>query len=491
MRLSTPAVSLALYTLTACAVDVPDPERINLLSERYAPTLHVDAAEIPMPGPAFGRGFLTGEDSYKNGDFVWCGAEPAQLVVTFVGGRPRALELEAKALIALDEPPIRVAVSLDGRPVAELDGTFGWQPHRIDVPAELSVTGVHRFELTFARTHTPAEIIPGNQDDRELSVSFRGLRFARASPPPATPKSERGAPLRLPEGSAASWTLMLPHHPLLDSDLEGATLAMQRDGSSPRPLTADDLARHGGELVRLWLEGPGEARALAIHSAAPPPPARATPRRSVAVVAGRVDGGQRLRRCSTDSDRARCCALSGVEAAAFGYGATPLFDVVSGDAEVVLAALDSGPTLVWWDVGFRDAGEAAAWLEAKRDVVTVELGADEEPTWLLARFPGEHGTVLGGRDVDLGPTVLALAGRDAPPRLDGEDLASLAAPPGEYLIRPLTITWTRDGRAVAVNSVGETVVVLGFPARDAWSIAESFAKQEAGRRHLDLAWLGP
>ena len=85
------------------------------------------------------------------------------------------MTLEVTGVPIAAAPAQRVAVTLNDRPVGELelDRQWGWRSYAIQIPADATRTGINVARFAYAYSAVPRDTIPGSHDARELAVAFR------------------------------------------------------------------------------------------------------------------------------------------------------------------------------------------------------------------------------------------------------------------------------------------------------------------------------
>jgi len=118
-------------------------------------------------GPAEHDGELT---------YAWSNARASQLWVRLAHPEDYVMELR---LLALPEgPPQGVTIYANGQLVGEVAlEAQGWHLYTIRLPKTFLSAGLNNLRFVYRYVASPAEVFPGNTDDRTLAVAFNFIRL--------------------------------------------------------------------------------------------------------------------------------------------------------------------------------------------------------------------------------------------------------------------------------------------------------------------------
>jgi choline-sulfatase len=311
-RRGVPALSaaLALAALsTGLACRAPQeslpPRRVELAAlapqaQLVAESRRFDLGE-PGARPALWSGWGSDERN-RDLSFVWGMGESSRLVVHLGEPRQRQLELRGWSFPFADGQAQRVTLSVNGDEVGEADLDMAPERLAFEVDADHWRRGENVVDIRYARAQRHAA------DGLQRAAGWDWIAVAPgepSSPPAFDPESGK---LRLPGGSAASWSLELPENSwLVWEGLEttgGARLRAEVWSESDRSdLRVVSLGRSGrlrltrrvgaARVTGLTLRALGEQGAVVVGAArlrlpepAAPPPAAglALPRRPNLIV---------------------------------------------------------------------------------------------------------------------------------------------------------------------------------------------------------------
>jgi hypothetical protein len=108
--------------------------------------------------------------------FSWSNAKMSQLWVRFP--QPEDFVMELRLRTFPSGPPQGVTIYANERLLDEVQlETAGWHLYTVHVPKTALTTGLNGFRFVYRYTTSPAEVFPGNEDDRKLAVAFDFIRF--------------------------------------------------------------------------------------------------------------------------------------------------------------------------------------------------------------------------------------------------------------------------------------------------------------------------
>jgi hypothetical protein len=113
-------------------------------------------------GPAEAEGELT---------YAWSNAPTSQLWVRLT--HPEDYVMELRLLAFPDGPPQGVTIYANGQLVGEVAlEAQGWHRYAVHVPKTVLTPGLNNLRFVYRYVASPAEVFPGNTDDRKLAVAF-------------------------------------------------------------------------------------------------------------------------------------------------------------------------------------------------------------------------------------------------------------------------------------------------------------------------------
>lgn len=121
-----------------------------------------------------GKGWWPPEETGGTG-MAWSMGRESTLGFYLPRSSALTMTLEVSAVPVVAAPAQRVAVTLNDRPVGEveLDRQWGWRSYAIRVPADATRTGINVARFAYAYSAVPRDTIPGSRDPRDLAVAFR------------------------------------------------------------------------------------------------------------------------------------------------------------------------------------------------------------------------------------------------------------------------------------------------------------------------------
>ena len=151
----------------------------------------------------------SGDETATDGtSFVWATGASSRLRLFIAEPRPLALSFRAWPFRFLGAPPQRLALELNGAPVAEVALLDSPSEYRVPLPVELQREGDNTLDITYAYHQSPRVVMPGASDPRRLSVGWDWLRVEGAMTPAGA--LARGEALALPYGARVDYVLELP-----------------------------------------------------------------------------------------------------------------------------------------------------------------------------------------------------------------------------------------------------------------------------------------
>jgi hypothetical protein len=121
-----------------------------------------------------GKGWWPPEETGGTG-MAWSLGRESTLGFYLPRSSALTMTLELSAVPVVAAPAQREAVTLNDRPVGEveLDRQWGWRSYAIQVPADATRTGINVARFAYAYSAVPRDTIPGSRDPRDLAVAFR------------------------------------------------------------------------------------------------------------------------------------------------------------------------------------------------------------------------------------------------------------------------------------------------------------------------------
>lgn len=109
---------------------------------------------------------------------VWSAGKASKLWVYLPRVGDFTMELRLLPFSFPGSPPQSVAVLANGQPVGEIAlATTAWHSYTVRISGAYLRPGINRFHFRYRYTASPANVIPGQQDPRELAVAFDFVRF--------------------------------------------------------------------------------------------------------------------------------------------------------------------------------------------------------------------------------------------------------------------------------------------------------------------------
>lgn len=269
-----PAGTVVIHDLIAMLPELEQRREVALLD------LGASSARAHLLG-----GWLQDEVDEKGRTFVWASGHRAAF--DFYLDRPRdvSLELRCWPLGHPGAPPQRITVSLNDRAVGFREIGEGEGTVAFALPAASTVAGDNVVALSFAWSRRPADVIPGNGDDRDLAVCVDEIRLRGCVDAPPV-RVESGGRLEIAGSSRLDAYLALPAGAVLVTDAAStdAPLHVEVELDGGGPPRVQEVA--GGRPVDLGMTAPGIAR-VSLR-------AGGDPRKVAALVAPRIaaPGGQ-------------------------------------------------------------------------------------------------------------------------------------------------------------------------------------------------------
>ncbi|MFN7941454.1 MAG: sulfatase [Thermoanaerobaculia bacterium] len=275
------AVSLLAAGVLASCGRVPEPAAparwasVEIASLSPAAELWTETGAIDIGDPAaralLWRGW--GDDEQGElGRFAWGLGEESELFFRAVEPRDRSLRLRGQSFPFPGGEAQRVAVSLNGRPLAAFDLPTSAETVRVDLPAAAQVAGENWLTLAYSRSAGRGR---ASRPMIDYAVAWDGARFDDGGGEKAPRFDAGAAALELPPRSAAELGAELP----AGSRLSWDALAPVATGSGEAELSVA-WATPGGEERRSRVRAPGpgaldldlagrEVRRVALRLAAP------------------------------------------------------------------------------------------------------------------------------------------------------------------------------------------------------------------------------
>jgi hypothetical protein len=117
-------------------------------------------------------------ERWRDLTFAWAVAKESRLWVHLPQGQALAMELRVQPFTYPGSPPQGMTIEVNGRVVGHITlATSVWQSYTVHLaPADI-VQGINTVRFVYDHTASPAEVLPGNGDRRQLAVSFDYIAF--------------------------------------------------------------------------------------------------------------------------------------------------------------------------------------------------------------------------------------------------------------------------------------------------------------------------
>jgi hypothetical protein len=120
--------------------------------------------------------------SERSGDltFAWADAKESRLWVYLPWGQALSMELMLRPFITPGGTPQGMKIYVNGRYVNYIALTDSeWRSYTVHLPQADLLKGINTLHFVYNYTASPSEVFPGNEDLRQLAVSFDFITFHR------------------------------------------------------------------------------------------------------------------------------------------------------------------------------------------------------------------------------------------------------------------------------------------------------------------------
>jgi len=157
-----------------------DPRELAALFDQVVLSPLVTSVRIDV-GTNEGRNFLasgfSGDERSGDRTVAW-NLGPRSRIDFTLGGEPAAHVLSVHALGYAPISPVKVNVSINGRPTGALVFPNTWSRQALALPTSYVQPGKNSIELEYEKTAKPRDVEHGSTDDRQLAVMFDTIELS-------------------------------------------------------------------------------------------------------------------------------------------------------------------------------------------------------------------------------------------------------------------------------------------------------------------------
>jgi hypothetical protein len=117
-------------------------------------------------------------ERWRDLTFAWAAAKESRLWVYLPQGQAITMELRVQPFTFPGSPPQGMTIEVNGRVLSHISLAAGaWQSYTVHLAPTDLVQRINTIRFVYDHTASPAEVLPGNGDHRQLAVNFDYIAF--------------------------------------------------------------------------------------------------------------------------------------------------------------------------------------------------------------------------------------------------------------------------------------------------------------------------